>query len=620
MHFASSLPFSVILFRYVQNPLHVRFIWIALHEQMNNDTTTMDQLDTKLSESGTNRVYLDFYDLKESPFSITPDPEFLFFSSTHKSAIDKILYGINNRMGFILLIGEVGTGKTTICRSVLDSLDGNVEMVYIINPSISGRDLISSILDDLGLSYPPDSSKKDLIHHLNHFLLSAEGNRPVGIIIDDAQTMPTDALEDLRLLSNLETDKEKLLQMVLVGQPELLTLIQRTEMRQLRQRVAMTCNLEFLAKEEIDGYIRRRLFIAGDSGHIRFTPKAISLIVAASDGIPRLINKVCDYALTAGYITDDYVIGPKHVKRALKELGDLDFKKDFSFFTTPGWLKFGGSKSVLFTVSGLIILMLILFFGRLVELNLFRHMIDNKILPRAGALSTIAEAEIPAQNPMASIAKRHPEDHLAPGPNTSEKPVSADKFPLNNGVPSSDPVSIKMDIVVDKKTAGEGISSPGPITKDSPIKITSETYPYILQLASYKTFSNTLRAVSLYENYETDIHWNRVDLGEKGVWFRLYTGRFKTKEEAKQYEEDLGLDESMVLSTPWTVLVDPGNHLHSPEKIKSVLEENKYDFYSIKNEDESFRLLIGAFRTKKGAEKLAQEIVELNLDAKAVLR
>ena len=273
----------------------------------NNAAHTTGQLTAACSDFGSNRVYLDFYNLRETPFSITPDPEFIFLSNTYKSVIDKILYGINNRMGFILLTGEVGTGKTTICRSVIDNLDNKARMVYIINPSVSGRELISGILDDLGLEYPPDSSKKDLINHLNNFLLSRADNNPVVIIIDDAQTMPIDALEDLRLLSNLETDKKKLLQMILVGQPELLELINRPEIRQLKQRVEINCRLEYLARDETGGYIAQRLFIAGCRGNLQFTQKAINLIYAASNGIPRLINKICDYALTAGYLDDEFV-------------------------------------------------------------------------------------------------------------------------------------------------------------------------------------------------------------------------------------------------------------------------------------------------------------------------
>ncbi|MCG7852106.1 MAG: AAA family ATPase, partial [Methanosarcinaceae archaeon] len=223
-------------------------------KENNNENIAVGRLGVHPLGAWENRVYLDFYDLKEPPFSITPDPAFLFLSNTHQSVIDKILHGIKSRMGFILLTGEVGTGKTTICRSILDSLYGEAETAYIINPSLSGRELISNILDDFGIKYPPDSSKKVLIEHLNLFLLSIADTKPVVLIIDDAQTMSIAALEDLRLLSNLETDKAKLLQMVLVGQPELLDFISVPQMRQLRQRVAIHCNLEYITREEIDRY------------------------------------------------------------------------------------------------------------------------------------------------------------------------------------------------------------------------------------------------------------------------------------------------------------------------------------------------------------------------------
>ena len=262
------------------------------------------------------RVYLDFYNLTEAPFAITPDPEYLFYSATHQNAINKLLYGINSRMGFLLLVGEVGTGKTTICRCLLDNLADKAATVYVINPSLSGAELIASILDDLGIDYPVGASKKDLIDALNRFLLSHINDQPVVIIIDDAQTMHADSLEDLRLLSNLETDKDKLLQILLVGQPELLIQLARPEMRQLKQRFALTCRLDFLAKNEIGGYISRRLFVSGDKGHIQFKTDAIRRIFTKSKGIPRLINRICDYALTAGYVADSHEIDQRHVKKS----------------------------------------------------------------------------------------------------------------------------------------------------------------------------------------------------------------------------------------------------------------------------------------------------------------
>ncbi len=274
-------------------------------------------------------VYLDYYGLREAPFSITPDPEFLFASGTHQSVLDRIIYGIENWFGFILLVGEVGTGKTTICRSILDRLENRARTVLIINPAVSGKELISGILHDLKVTHRKDASKKELIDCLNRFLIKVADDIPVVVIIDDAQAMPFDALEDLRLLSNLETDKKKLLQIVLAGQPELAENISRRELRQLKQRISIDCRLDVLSKNEIEGYIRQRLYISGDNGRICFNRRAVSLIFRLSNGIPRLINKLCDYALTAGYITNDHVIGRRHVKKAEKELFSPVFKNNF---------------------------------------------------------------------------------------------------------------------------------------------------------------------------------------------------------------------------------------------------------------------------------------------------
>jgi general secretion pathway protein A len=273
-------------------------------------------------------VYFDFYKLSEAPFSITPDPDFLFPSQTHQNVIEKILYGIRIRAGFILLSGEVGTGKTTICRSIMDRLHAESEIVYIINPSLTSEALISNVLDDLGIAYSREATKKDLINRLNQFLLNRDRHKPVVIIIDDAQSMPVETLEDLRLLSNLETDKEKLLQMLLVGQPEIETLLSLPAMRQLKQRIIVHCRLQQLKLHEVDGYIHRRLFVAGSNGQILFTPKAKRLIFKISRGIPRIINKICDYGLTAGYLNGEFIINKKHVDCAIRELGELDFKKN----------------------------------------------------------------------------------------------------------------------------------------------------------------------------------------------------------------------------------------------------------------------------------------------------
>ena len=281
---------------------------------------TLSDLPQEPENNRAYRVYLDFYGLKGAPFAITPDPEFLFLSETHRNVIEKLQYAIGTRMGFMLLTGEVGTGKTTLCRALLDHMQNGPQTVYVINPALSGHELLANILDDLDITYPPQASKKELIDRLNCFLLANKDAGPVVIMVDDAQTMPLTTLEDLRLLSNLETDKTKLLQILLVGQPELLQVLDRPEIRQLKQRVAVHCRLDFLSCEEVGGYIERRLFVAGNQGQVRFAPKVVKLIHRRSGGVPRIVNKISDLALTAAYATNSHIVQSVHFRVACSEL------------------------------------------------------------------------------------------------------------------------------------------------------------------------------------------------------------------------------------------------------------------------------------------------------------
>lgn len=282
------------------------------------------------------RVYLDLYGLREAPFSITPDPEFLFLAETHHGSLQKITYGVNNRLGFMLLTGEVGTGKTTLCRYLLDQLRDRADTVYIVNPMLSGKELLQTILDDLGIPYPHRATRKNLVDLLYRFLLRPEQMRPVVVIVDDAQGMVDEALEQLRLLTNLETDKAKLLQIILVGQPELEQRLSRPEMRQLQQRIVIHSRLDLLGRNEVEEYITRRLACCGSRGNLRFTPKSVSLIHQHSGGIPRLINRICDYALVSGYVANDFTITPQHVYNALAEAPLMAFAKGQTGFR--GWL------------------------------------------------------------------------------------------------------------------------------------------------------------------------------------------------------------------------------------------------------------------------------------------
>lgn len=332
-------------------------------------------------ESTPERIYTDFFNLRGIPFSITPDPEFLYLSDTHQSVYEKLQYGIRGRMGFMVLTGEVGTGKTTLCRALLDQLQNQARTVYVINPSLSGRELLAAILDDLGIDCSEKASKKELIDRLNHFLLCEGITQPVVIIIDDAQTMPIETLEDLRLLSNLETDKNKLLQILLAGQPELLALIDRPELRQLKQRILIHCHLDFLAREEVGGYIERRLAVAGNKGQVRFSPKAIQRIHLLSRGLPRSINKLCDLALTAAYAGDSAMVEASHINAAGKELAGSVSWKSISRGTVSTWRNLFRKAAVLFAA-----LMLITSAALLYRTNLKHRAVTPENQPEASIL------------------------------------------------------------------------------------------------------------------------------------------------------------------------------------------------------------------------------------------
>jgi general secretion pathway protein A len=451
-------------------------------------------------DSAKERVYLDFYNLDEAPFSITPDPEYLFYSVTHQNAINKLLYGINSHMGFLLLVGEVGTGKTTICRSLLDKLADKAYTVYIINPSLSGTELLSSILDDLEIPYSKEASKKELIDALNTFFLSADNDKPIVIIIDDAQTMHIDSLEDMRLLSNLETDKQKLFQILLVGQPELLTQLSRPELRQLKQRVALTCRLASLTRTEVEGYISRRLFVAGDKGHIRFKSDAIRRIFSISKGTPRLINRICDYALTAGYVADTHEISQGHVKKAVKELKGL-WEGDTSAISTPSgrrkWLIIIAVLSLVY--SGIVVVIW--------------HLAPRHFLP-----AQVVE----------SVTRTEP------------KPISIAMAKLQ---------ASQLGTSLEKQMAEIKLENQAPpplVTASIPPKERKKVY--IIRIASFRTLQRIEKATAQLRRNGIESYSKRVDLGEKGQWFGLYTGRFNTLEEAKQFKTDHDLYDAVIES------------------------------------------------------------------------
>lgn len=265
-------------------------------------------------------MYNDFYGFAEAPFNITPDPRFLFFSDKHREAYNHILFGIRERKGFIQITGEVGAGKTTVCRAILRELGPTYKTALILNPSMTSTQLFRAVLTELGLK----AQRKDrasCLDALNRFLLQeAEQGNDVVLLIDEAQDLETELLEQVRLLSNLETDRRKLLQIVLIGQPELRERLDGRGLTQLRQRITVRYHLPPLSREETERYIVHRLRTAGSNGRPTFTPWALRTIHRYSGGIPRLINAVCDKALLYGFVNATNRLDSRSIRQAIREL------------------------------------------------------------------------------------------------------------------------------------------------------------------------------------------------------------------------------------------------------------------------------------------------------------
>ena len=288
-------------------------------------------------------MYEDYYGFSEKPFSLTPDPKYLYKSESHAGAFELLQYAIRRREGFVVVTGDIGTGKTTLCRAVMGQLDRRVFTALVLNPFLAEDDLLRLILQDFGVVSREEIkrgrlayvSKQALIDTLNEFLLSL---LPLGasavLILDEAQNLPRQVLEQIRILSNLETDKEKLLQIVLVGQMNLKESLRAPDLRQLDQRVSIRFELEPLTRDETGAYVSHRLAIAGGASGVSFAPAALDLVHRCTTGIPRLINLVCDRALLCSYAERCTRVTPESVRKAAVSL-DLVFpRRSFA-----GWLR-----------------------------------------------------------------------------------------------------------------------------------------------------------------------------------------------------------------------------------------------------------------------------------------
>ena len=265
-------------------------------------------------------MYTKFYGFKEKPFNTTPDSKFFFPSEKHTEALNSLRYAVEDRKGFVVVTGEIGAGKTTICRTLINQIDSASKVALITNTHLTARELIMSILDEFEIEYTT-SSKQKLIGLLNDFLIKQlTNNVNVVLIVDEAQNLTPKVLEEIRMLSNLETEKEKLIQIILLGQPQLKAKLSHPKLEQFKQRIAVYYHLDALTLSETGDYIYHRLKSAGlEEIKDIFTNEAISLIYAYSKGTPRLINLICDSALLSGYAKDTKKISEQIISEVIKE-------------------------------------------------------------------------------------------------------------------------------------------------------------------------------------------------------------------------------------------------------------------------------------------------------------
>jgi len=277
-------------------------------------------------------MYKKFYGFDAKPFNATPDSKFFFPSAKHTEALNSLIYAVNERKGFVVITGEIGAGKTTVCRTMLNKLNLNTKVALITNTHLTCKELIAEILEELEVDYQPGTKQK-LLSQLNAYLikqLSADMN--IVLIIDEAQNLSPMVLEEIRMLSNLETETEKLIQIILIGQPQLKAKLENPKLEQFKQRIALYYHIDALSRQEAQEYISHRLKLVSQNGIDFFTPEAIDLIYTHSRGIPRIINLVCDSALLSGYVYDIRKITEDIINEVLKE---RDFNSQYTQTDAP---------------------------------------------------------------------------------------------------------------------------------------------------------------------------------------------------------------------------------------------------------------------------------------------
>ena len=412
-------------------------------------------------------MYEKFYGLKENPFSLTPDPEFIFLNKNYQAAFDQVLYAIRRREGFTVITGDVGTGKTTLCWALLGRLADELQTALVLNPMLSAEDMLRAILQDFGIKRrhihssdgpPPEPapegsgwmqglSRKELIDELNYFLLRrAEEDAFCILIIDEAQDLSLDVLEQLRLLSNLETSKKKLLQIIFVGQIEFTQKLKSNELRSLNQRISIRYELKPLSPEETVLYIAHRLRIAKASPNLDFTRGALNEVYKYSRGCPRLVNLVCDRALLAGYAERAWTITGRMVRDAVRRLRG----KESAQPEPPKW------KRLVPALAAVLILVI-----SLVIFSAMRNMAPVVSRRPAPAPSRVVESATEPVTPTSPDASPAPVKDPAPSPVLSpaarETSGSATQARAEIAADSADSYSVQVHSLREKTKADEAV-------------------------------------------------------------------------------------------------------------------------------------------------------------------
>jgi general secretion pathway protein A len=462
-------------------------------------------------------MYEAFFGLIEKPFSITPDPKFFFQSDSHRGAMDVLRMGVRHKDGFMVVTGDIGTGKTTLCRALLESLDDRVLSALLLNPFLSEDDLLKVILQDFGVISREARrelagvSKQDLIDLLNQFLLNTLSiGGSALLIIDEAQNLPLPTLEQIRILSNLETNKEKLLQIILVGQLGLIDVLRSEQLRQLDQRIATRYQVGPLTATEVGRYISHRLTVAGSKGSPQFAEAAVQQIYGLSQGLPRLINLLCDRALMSGFAVRSHTITKEMVKKAAENL-DLQTTSSSYAYKLKGtsfWSRY--KRPLVAAVAFIVVAIAILAFWSQISSALHSPASPSVVSHTAATGPSVASADTKTDPAMGTPPKLQVVKDVQPEtrPNARDAAVPALK------APAASPFEAKRFVL-------------------------DPSYPYTLLLGSYQADEPLKKSMSKLESMGYKTYITTEDLKDRGIWRRLLVGRFRNVEEASRMADEI---------------------------------------------------------------------------------